>query len=417
MSIVTITCFIIFTFLLLTFLRRNADLLSPGRLFLLVWMLVIGLADLKFSRLQVDWSIYSWAVLFICVISVSVGLYGGYVLNFNRRIFNIREIRKAAMTAEIDTPFLFKAIIVLFIAYSVSYFVSYLVIGYIPAFTAIPDLYRINWGIFGFGLFIQSFPVLIYLIVIYLLLAERNKLKKYTLSIILLFSFASYFFLLQRYYIVFALILLLSFLYYASDKLNMRNVLILLGLIGLSVYGISLIRLSKVAVNFLYYVSQMKFDIAYAVFTEPYMYLTMNLENFANAVERLDIFTYGYFTFDFIFALSGLKHWLSEYASIESFPHIVSVNYNTYTMFFIYYRDFGVLGLSVISLFMGLIMSIVYYRMKRSPDLNTISTYAIVVFVILFSFFVPIVSWLHFVFNTILIYLITRRIVLKKAVA
>jgi oligosaccharide repeat unit polymerase len=113
-----------------------------------------------------------------------------------------------------------------------------------------------------------------------------------------------------------------------------------------------------------------------------------------------------------VFALSGLKHWLSEYLALQEFPFIVSGMYNTYTMFFVYYRDFGLLGLFFFPFLLGCIISTAYYQIHRTPTLQGISVYGMFASVIIFSFFVPIITFLHFAFNFFIIFVVTKLVVI-----
>ena len=51
---------------------------------------------------------------------------------------------------------------------------------------------------------------------------------------------------------------------------------------------------------------------------------------------------------------------------------------------------------------------------NKFKNLNSISLYGVFVFVILFSFFIPMLSWLHFVYNLSIIYFISKLVVVKK---
>lgn len=408
MSWISILCLCFFFISIITLFKKGTDVFSPARLFVIIWSLAIGLADLKLSRYQIVWTSYSWTMLGISLFSMLTGMFVVYVINLDKPLMKIGTIRESLNNYPLDSKKLFRYTNFLFVAYVISYIISWVVIGYIPIFTAKPDLARTTWGIFGFGLFIQSIPALLYLIILYFLLAKKQKAKKVILAFIFFISFVTYLLLLQRYYIVFALLVSTVFMYYGSKKLKTKNVLILSVMISLVLYGISSIRLSRYALNFIFYISQMKFSSKYAFLTEPYMYIVMNLENFANAVNKLGEHTYGIFTFDSIFALTGLKHTLNEYLCLPEYPYLLTNTYNTFTMFFIYYWDFGVIGLGIVPFLIGAFFSTSYFSMRRNPNLSSISLYAISVAVIVFSFFVPIVSFLHFLFNLILIFFITR---------
>ncbi len=410
MSSISIICLSGFLILFLSLFKKGTDIFSPARLFLLVWLLAIGLADLKLSRYQQEWSTFSWIMLILPLVSMLSGIFIVYVLNVDKKIHHVIEIRSLLNEKKIDFEKLFRFIIYLFIAYIVSYVISFLVIGFLPLFTKYPGVARNDWGLFGFGLFIQAFPSISYLIVIYFILNKNNR-NRIISSLILFITFVTYAFLLQRYYIVFAIIITVVSLYYLTNYLRTRNVLIIIIITLAIVFSMTLIRLSGTIVNYLYYLSDMRYEIDYAIFTEPYMYITMNLENFSNAVANMDQFTYGVFTFDFIFALTGIKHNLIEYLGLTRYPFLITNNYNTYTMFFVYYWDFGIFGLGIIPFLLGMSFSKIYYKMKTNPTLNSVAIYSIVAFVIIFSFFVPIVTFLHFVFNLVLIYYITTTIV------
>ena len=213
---------------------------------------------------------------------------------------------------------------------------------------------------------------------------------------------------MQRFDLIIFIVLSAIFLYYGTRKFKLKYVLVIVLVFLLILYGISTLRASNLFLAYIYVTGKMKISKSLAFLTEPYMYVVMNIENFVHAVRNLSNFSYGYYTFDFILALTGLKHWLADYTNFKNFPFLISSDYNTYTMFFVYYRDFGLLGLFILPAIIGGMISSLYYNMRRKPNLNTISLYAIFVFVILFSFFNPMLTWLHFVFNIAAIYFSTK---------
>ena len=414
MPISSFIFFTIFLILIITLFKRGTDVFSPARLFAMVWSFSLGLVELKFSGLQQNWSSYSWLILVVSLFSVLLGMFIIYVQNFEIVSTPIVLMRETIINFRVNSNVLFKLILLLFFAYSLSYLIVYLVAGFIPFFTKRPDLMRARWNVFGAGLIIHSAPTIIYLIILFYLKVAGQLKNKIVLTIILFISLTSYILLLQRFDLVIFMVLAVMFLYYGTFKLKARVVLILFAALILIIYGISSIRASNLFIEYLYYGGKMKFGKSYAIFTEPYMYISMNIENFAHAVEKLTNFTYGFFTFDFILALTGLKHWLFEYNFIDTFPHLISSTYNTYTMFFAYYRDFGILGSFIFPMLFGIISYTAYSRMKRSPNINSISLYGVFTVAILFSFFIPMLSWLHFIYNLTTIYFFTKIIVNKS---
>ena len=407
MSPVALISFISFFILLLTFFKKDTDVFSPGRLFALIWLLAIGLAELKLSRFQFGWTLYSWFALIVPIFSFLLGVFIVYVINSNAKIDPIINVRTRFRVSEINVHMLYAVIIILFILYSISFTVTYMIRGFLPMFTKMPEVARTKWGVFGYGVFVLSIPTILYLSFLYLFIVKQNISKKIVVSMIVLVAVATYATLLNRFYLILPIFLLVIALYYKTFKLRPRNMIILLLFFFIVFFGISSVRMSRYAINILFYLSDMKYNIHYAIFTEPYMYVTMNLENYARAVEKLNVFTYGFFSSDFLLFATGLKQELMEYMRVTEFPYIITSTYNTYTMFFIYYRDFGLFGVLILPLLLGGGISSIYYRMRKCPDIVNVSLYGLCVFVLVFSFFVPILHWIHFVFNITLVYLST----------
>jgi len=401
--------------LILSFAKKGTDIFSPARLFSIVWLFLIGLSLLKLSRYQFEWSWFSWLVIFTTIFSFLLGTFVVYVINFNSRVNSISFIRVIQSEYySINTYSIFKVILLLFLAYIISYIVIYLVVGFIPAFTPRPNLVRAKWGMFGFGLLIHLTPIILFLAIVFWM-RYKNLDRKIIVGLLFLITFGTFFLLYQRFSLVFGMVLAFVYLYYGSKYVTLKNFLVFIVPLIAIIFGLSTIREGQLFIIYLHYLSQMKFPVKYAIFTEPYMYLVMNIENFAYAIEKLKFHTYGLYSFDFLFALSGLKHFLKEYFGITDFPALRSVFYNTYTLFFVYYRDFGLIGSFIFPFLIGMIASHFYYYMRRFPNIHTISFYGMWVCAILFSFFVPLLSWLHFVFDMFVVYFSTKYIHLKSS--
>lgn len=411
MSPIAIICFSALILLLFSFFKKGTDIFSPGRLFTIIWLLAIGLAELKLSRFQREWTNYSWFTLLVPIFSFLLGIFIIYVIYQNVKLSPIKNIREDFNKLQINKHLLFRIIIVLFVLYSISFLVTYLIRGFVPMFTKLPDVARTEWGVFGYGTFVHSIPTLLYLCLLYLFLVRKNYNNKILIGLIFLLSFFTYSMILQRFYLILPFVLLMVTLYYKTYKLSFRNNLIALLIFGLIFFGISLIRVGHYAINILYYISDMKYSVDYAIFTEPYMYVIMNLENYAKAVQKLDIFSYGFYTSDFLLYATGVRRILLDNINFVEHPHIITKAYNTYTMFFIYYRDFGLFGVLFVPMMVGGLVTLMYFRMRKSPNFINISLYGVCVFIVIFSFFVPILHWLHFVFNITLIYLATYFII------
>lgn len=405
MSIISFICFLILAIIIFSFFNKDTDIFSPSRIFIAIWAFAIGLADLKFSRFQHQWSYYGWLILLISIISFLIGSFTVYVIYFKKEILTLSDIRNAIKETKLDQKKFFRLIVLIFCAYIISYIVIFLIKGFIPILSNHPSESRTQIEVFGFGLITHASTSIMFFVVQYLLLVKLNYPKKFFLVIILMITFITYFALLQRYDLIFWIIISLVFYYY-TRKVNFKSVSIfLLGLLTI-IYAIQNIRMSKYFTGYLYVFSKMRFSPKFAIFTEPYMYVVMNLENFTHAVSRVVNYTYGYYTFNFVLSLTGLKHWIKDYSNLNDTPFLNST-FNTYTMFWDFYRDFGVIGLVLISFGLGFLISTLYYNFRIKPNIHTLSLYSIGAFVILFSFFINPIGLLHFFFNTSLIFLVT----------
>ncbi len=412
MPVISIISFTVFFLLIATSFKKSADLFSPSRVFGLVWSLTIGLTELKLSRLQHVWNSYEWLMLSIGIVSFFLGTFIMYVSNFQKKIIPLNSIRLFFTKKVVDEKKFRNIVFILFGVYVVSFLGNYLIEGYLPVFHERSAQARMYWGVFGIGLTVHVATPLILFVVTFIKLAKPTRLTKYSCVIIIFITFFTYLTILQRFNLIFAIVAVVTILYYSSNFLKVKNVLIAMAIfIGL-MYSVQFLRFSNIALSYMYSVAQMKFNFKYAIFTEPYMYFVMNLENLVTGFRLLEEHTYGYFTFEFLLSLFGIKNLAVDYFNFKNFLFLKS-SYNTYSMFWDYYRDFGTIGLSLIPFSLGLLSSTIYYKMRMNPSLVLISSYSIIMFVICISFFENTIGLLHFIFNTVLIVLLARYVQLK----
>ncbi len=411
MNVISFSLLIILVFILMVSLSKTTDLLSPGKLFLMVWLLAIGVTHLKLSRLQFDWPIISWVYLLIPVLSVLAGIFTVYVIFFDKDMMSLKTIRANFISSNINEIKLVRVIIILFIIYVFSYLVIYLYVGFVPLFTKYPNEARTRWSLFGVGLLIHLAPLILYFVIAYIILIKKQYYKKSLLFLLFLVTLITFLFLLQRFGVFITIILSIVLLYYGTNKFNFKTFFVIIIFIAGISYLILSLRAGNLILQYFHQVSQMKYSAKYSIFTEPYMYIAMNLENYAYATTKLKEFTYGLSSFDFLFAISGIKHWLHEYINYIDNPYLINYNYNTYGMFFVNFRDFYVFGILILPYLFGFVTSFVYYRLRTNPNLNSVTLYGIFVMVILFSFFNPMLSWLFYIFDIIVLYTTTLYII------
>jgi len=412
MSIISLISFFICFLIIAYSFKKGVDFFSPAKVFGIIWSASIGLADLKLSHLQHGWDAHGWLMLGIGIVSFLIGTFTVYVIHFQLRCKSLKEIRKSFTKEIVDPTKFLKVIYFMFFVYTISYLGNYLIEGYIPIFHKNPGQARMEWGVFGIGLTIHIATPLILVIVQYLKLVKPKATLKLILIMMVIFTFITYLFLLQRFNLMFAIIAAIVFLYYSSEFLKSRNVVYAVSVIVGLMYSVQYLRGSSLALSYLFMLAKMKFNFKYAIFTEPYMYVSMNLENFTRAVGKLENFTFGYYSFNFLTSVSGIRKSLAEYLALNHFPYLNS-SYNTYSMFWDFYRDFGVVGLTAIPLLLGFMVSSVYYRMKMKPTLLNLSIYSVCIFIVFMSFFVSVIGLLHFVFNFSIIIFVTMLVQTK----
>ena len=165
----------------------------------------------------------------------------------------------------------------------------------------------------------------------------------------------------------------------------MVSFIIIFGLVIIvTVFGIQSLRETQLGYAYILLGSKMK-SSKFSGLAIPYMYLVMNLENFVKYYSHVENHGYGFFTFDFITALTGLKHWMAEYYNFDKFKEYIT-GYNTYPFFWPYYYDFGVAGLAVIPFIIGFIISEIYYRLRRYPNIIMLTIYTAAFAVIIISY-------------------------------
>lgn len=409
MSLVSGISFLIALGILISWFRDNTDLLSPGKVFAFVWAFAIGLTDFKFSGLQHQWSLEVWMHIIIGPSAFILGTILIYTFNLNREVWTNNLLRSERNAYGVDNDRLYIAITVLFFLFIFAYIAIVAKAGTIPIFSSQPSKVRANFNLFGIGLFIHNVVLVVFFTFIYFIYEKENKLKRRILAGYAIASFLLYAVTLQRYQLFLTIVMVFILLYYTTFRIKTRTVFIVLSVIIIFFLIVSSVRAGELVIFVLYKFSKMKFSPQYAIFTEPYMYVAMNLENYARTIEKLDNFTYGFYTFDFLSAISGLKHWLIDYFALEETPFLIS-DYNTYSAFMPFYRDFGLLGIFFIPLLGGLSIGSLYYSFKAQPSLMKLTFYGFFLFGLIFSFFNSPFGFLWYIYNLTAIFLVFKYI-------
>jgi len=223
MPIVSFICILIFLIFFISGLRRNTEILSPSRVFGIVWALVIGLVELKFSGLQFQWSSFDWLIVLLGLVAFFLGTYFSFILNFDKRFLHISEIREKIRNLRIEENKLFFFIVVYFFLWLICFLTEWWIVGYLPIFTSQPSA-RINFKVFGINYIVNSVNVILFLVLQYLTLIKGNSRRKIFLSIIFIISMGNYILIMQRYGLFLFLLMAFSFYCYAGKKIKIRTI-------------------------------------------------------------------------------------------------------------------------------------------------------------------------------------------------
>jgi oligosaccharide repeat unit polymerase len=402
MSAVAWLCFLAAAVILGTALRRGADWFSPARLFATVWAVAIGLADLKFSRLQHTWDLYAWFALALPLLSFLAGILVASIPWMNAAPRSLGALRAALRDEPLRESVLFRLTLVLFSCYSAAFLLEWALYGTLPLFAAFPDKAKEQIVIFGVHLFINTLPAILFLVFQYLLFVPGRRGKKVTLVMVFLLAAGSYFFMLNRLLYVFFFIMALVTAYYATRRVRPHYLALIIPSFVMVLGWLQSFREVRYVRHFFHAISGMRYSEDYAAFTMPYMYIVMNLENFARAVVQLDRHSFGLFTFDWVMALTGLKHTLATYLGLQERVYLIS-GYNTFPFFWPFYYDFHLPGLLVLPLVFGVFAGFLYRRLRHAPSVRYLVWYSIAVFAMMLSFFTHALALLNVVINVVIV--------------
>lgn len=385
MPVISFVCLLAFLLILIFAFRKRADLLSPGRVFLLLWLFILGLVELKFSRLQAEWELFDWVMVLLGLLTFLTGIYISYIINLDKPFLPVSQIRLKFRELEINESRLFYFIIIYFLLCLVSFIVEWQIEGYIPLLTSRPDSARVMFGVYGLHYIVNSINVVLFLIIQYFIFVKSSFTKKSVLVLIFILSLGNYILFVQRFGLFILFMMAFCLYYYSGKKLRIRTVILFFVLLSGLIIGIQSIRATQLFSSYIYVQSEMKFSPRYLDFTLPYMYLSMNVENFVKYYSHVQDHSFGFFTFEYLIEASTIRKWFIDYYNFNRIENYIG-GYNTYPFFWTYYLDYGVAGLALMPFIIGFIFSEIYYFFHRNPTLVMLALVSIAFAVIMISF-------------------------------
>ena len=416
--------------LYILFYKRSGMLLDPAALFSVSWIGGMGVSALKLSRLQTDWEPVTWlcfAAAWLCFTTAFRAAKNRCPEKSQKReeenagsLFQ-QEENAGALSRQAEK--ILRCLVALTGISLGAFLLEALVLGYVPLFTVdTPHAYS-YFHISGVHYFTVSCVLVPPLFVLYLDMLVRHcrrscpgTAEEKELAVLLRCGGLGYgprMFLaaactaaalcipllcVSRFQLIFALLL------GAFTKLSLpgggrpgkRLILgagiLLLCLIPLYI-GLTVARAHDVA--YLNGIFEMKDPGTPIFFTQPYMYVANNFDNFNCLVRELPAggHTLGLRMLFPLWALTGLKFLFPQ---LVSFPlYVTKTELTTVTLFYDAYYDFGLLGVALLGLLLGAAYGIFLKKtglFQRERPLGIRGTglcliYAQLAFYLLFSFF------------------------------
>lgn len=194
--------------------------------------------------------------------------------------------------------------------------------------------------------------------------SEESKWRNGAIIIANIVAFAVPFLYVSRFQFLFE-IGVAAVIYILVNKNMRKSTLILLGLVVCAAYVVITLSQKRDAI-YLNNVFKMKYTHMPVFLTQPYIYIANNYDNFDCLVKNLPKFSYGLrMLFPFV-SLTGLKFVMPNL--VPATVYLTSTELTTFTMFYDAYYDFGVIGVFVIALLIGVVAKVIIDIIKKSDN-------------------------------------------------
>lgn len=336
--------------------RKSGNLVELRGLFTLSWVGGQGLACFQLSRLQTDWSMITW----LCFFLAYLGFGMGYEWKSHAGSEAVCEREKNPVYASR----LFVCIGSLAVVSVICFVIEWLAVGFIPVFSDLPHAYS-YFHVSGVHYFTISCILIPAISVLYLSVCER--LKTWTILVLLVcngIAVAIPVLCVSRFQLLFAVGFAVVTYIIVHRKIKFRTIIILL-CIMVPVYVLLTVARNH-DVEYLNGIFEMKNNGTPIFVTQPYIYVANNFENFNCMVEQLTSHSWGIRMLFPVFALTGLKF---VFPQLTAYPlYITKPELTTLTMFYDAYYDFGVMGILIFALILGMAAKYIWNATDKTDN-------------------------------------------------
>lgn len=346
-------------YLYVHWVRESGSFVELRALFTLAWVGGQGISCLKLSTLQDTWSYITWLSFFVIYIAFGIGYEWG------RKYSRVegKEPEKNKKKANR----LFRCIMLLLVVSAGCFLIEIIRIGYIPVFSDEPYSYSyFRMSALHYLHYCAISCILIPgLTVLWKKIdSEESKWRNGAIIIANIVAFAVPFLYVSRFQFLFE-IGVAAVIYILVNKNMRKSTLVLLGLVVCAAYVVITLSQKRDAI-YLNNVFKMKYTHMPVFLTQPYIYIANNYDNFDCLVKNLPKFSYGLrMLFPFV-SLTGLKFVMPNL--VPATVYLTSTELTTFTMFYDAYYDFGVIGVFVIALLIGVVAKVIIDIIKKSDN-------------------------------------------------
>ena len=346
-------------YLYVHWVRESGSFVELRALFTLAWVGGQGISCLKLSTLQDTWSYITWLSFFVIYIAFGIGYEWG------RKYSRVEGKEPEKNKKKADR--LFRCIMLLLVVSAGCFVIEIIRIGYIPVFSDEP---------YSYSYFrMSSLHYLHYCAISCILIpgltvlwkkidSEESKWRNGAIIIANIVAFAVPFLYVSRFQFLFE-IGVAAVIYILVNKNMRKSTLVLLGLVVCAAYVVITLSQKRDAI-YLNNVFKMKYTHMPVFLTQPYIYIANNYDNFDCLVKNLPKFSYGLrMLFPFV-SLTGLKFVMPNL--VPATVYLTSTELTTFTMFYDAYYDFGVIGVFVIALLIGVVAKVIIDIIKKSDN-------------------------------------------------
>lgn len=403
--------------------KRTNELLNLRGLMALGILGGEGIARLQLSNLSTVWTLSTWSsfYFFYLLFFMTSGLTEKYLYvlkeRFNHKRITLRKSPDRKLLKAGDSSAsgmtgttLYKILIISTLSVSYGAFLFEAVnLGFIPLFTVdMPHAYS-YFHLKGIHYFTTLSVLVPAVSMLYLQNRRNNNLKPDFISILgLVMPLLLCVLLVSRFQFMFAAILALFTAVSSGKKYKLwQAMVIFLCLIG--VYVIITIARAH-SVSYLNGIFEMKNPDTPIFITQPYMYIANNFDNFNVMTEQLVLHSKGLRMLYPFLTLTGLKFFNAELS--VAFPLFTTKEeLTTVTLIYDAWYDFGVTGVIIFAVLLGVITGIIMAEHKKALNPFAKLIYAQLAFYYSVSFFTTWFSnpatWFYLGFS-LLFYMIYR---------